>query len=51
MTNVTPIQKRGDIATQISSQILRPLFVNFLEALQIEVAVPQLRTFHMDLHP
>ena len=26
-------------------------FVIFLKALQFEVAVPQLHTFHIDLHP
>ena len=51
MTNVTLVQRRGNIPTQINSKILKPLFNDFWEALQIEGMVPQLRTFHMDLHP
>ena len=51
MTNVTLIQKKGNIPTQTNSQVLKPLFFNFWEALQFEAVVPQLCTFHMDLHP
>jgi hypothetical protein len=41
--------KRGNIPTQINSQILKPLFCDFWvgEALQCEAAVPQLSTVHM----
>ena len=50
--NVTLVQKRGNIPTQISSQVLKLFFfVIFWEALQFEVEGPWLRTFHMDLHP
>jgi hypothetical protein len=49
--SVTLIQKRCNIPTQIGSQILKPFFCVFLEALRFEVAVPQLLTLYMDLHP
>ena len=49
--NVTLTQERGNIPTQISSQILKTLFYDFWEALQFEVVVPQLHTFRMDVHP
>jgi hypothetical protein len=35
----------------MSSQILKSLFSNFWDVLQMEGLVPQLRTFHMDLDP
>ena len=45
-------KRGGNIPTQISSQILKPLFCKlFWEALQFEATLLQLRTFHMDLHP
>ena len=37
--------------TQINSQILNYYFVIICEALEIEATMPQLCTFHMDLHP
>ena len=46
-----PSFKRGNIPTQTISQILKPLFCDFLEALQFEEVAPRLCTFHMDLHP
>ena len=51
MENVTLIQKRGNIPTQINSHNLKPLFSHFGETLQFEVVVPQLHTFHLNLHP
>ena len=41
-----------NIPTRTISQIVKPLFCDFYwEALQFEVAMSQLRTFNMDLHP
>ena len=49
--NVTSF-KRGAIYLLISTYKPKNLyFVIFWEALQFQAAMPQLRTFHMDLHP
>ena len=40
-----------NIPTQISSQVLKPLFCDFLGSFAIEAVVPQLCTFNMDVHP
>jgi hypothetical protein len=50
MTKVTLIRKRGNTPTQISSQIVKPLFCYLWKTLQFEATVSQLRTFHMNLH-
>ena len=46
------IQKRGSIpnSNQLTNLETIILFI-FGEALQFEAAMPQLRTYHMDLHP
>ena len=49
--NITLVQKRVNIPTQINSQSWHRYFVIFWEALQLGAVMPQLRTFHMDLHP
>ena len=41
MTNVTLIQKKGNIPTQIGSHILKLLFFDFCRALEFETIVPQ----------
>jgi hypothetical protein len=48
-----PSFKRGsNTPIQIRSRILKPSFAEYFgEALQFEATVPQLRTFHTDLHP
>ena len=37
--------------TRIGSQSLKPLFCDYVGSFAIESMVPQLNTFHMDLHP
>ena len=51
MTKYYPRSNKGNIPTQMSLQFSNHYFVIFGEALYFEVAVPQLCTFHMDLHP
>ena len=50
MTNCYPQSKEGNVPTQISSH-LETIFFDVWKPMQFEAAMPQLRTFHMDLHP